>query len=144
MAQHSYLTESEADALYDEPLELAGDRGLAPNLTPHFVQYVIERMNVELGEGYVQRAGFQVYTTLDLDLQNVAQQIVADWVTELEPVYGLSNAALTVLANGTAEILAMVGSADFDNDAIAGQVNVAIRLAPAGQRHQAHPLCRSN
>ncbi|MDI9549017.1 MAG: transglycosylase domain-containing protein [Chloroflexota bacterium] len=132
MARHGYLTESEADALYDEPLELAGDRGLAPNLTPHFVQYVIERMNVELGEGYVQRAGFQVYTTLDLDLQNVAQQIVADWVTELEPVYGLSNAALTVLANGTAEILAMVGSADFDNDAIAGQVNVAISSRQPG------------
>jgi len=132
MVRHGYLTESKADALYDEPLELAGDRGLAPNLAPHFVQYVIERMNAELGEGYVQRAGFQVYTTLDLNLQNIAQRIVADWVAELEPVYGLSNAALTALKNGTAEILAMVGSADFKNDAIAGQVNVAISSRQPG------------
>jgi len=126
MVRHGYLAEAEADALYEEPLELAGDKGMAPNLAPHFVQYVIEQMESELGEDYVLRAGFQLFTTLDLDMQSLAQQVVANKVAELQPVFDLSNAALVAIKPGTAEILVMVGSADFLNDDIAGQVNVAV------------------
>ncbi len=132
MVRHGYLTQAEADALFDEPLELAGDKGLAPNLVPHFTQYVIEQMESELGEDYVRRAGFQIDTTLDLDMQQLAQQVVADKVAELQPVYDLSNAALVALKPGTAEVLAMVGSADFTDDAIAGQVNVALSRRQPG------------
>ncbi|HXF60409.1 MAG TPA: transglycosylase domain-containing protein, partial [Caldilineaceae bacterium] len=126
MVRHGYLTETEADAVYAEPIQLAGDPGLAPNLAPHFVQYVIEQLNASLGEEYIQRAGFQVITTLDLELQQMAQAVVAAKVAELQPVFDLSNAALVALLPSNAELLVMVGSADFNNEAIAGQVNVAI------------------
>ncbi len=126
MVRHEYLTQAESDDVYDEEIELAGDKGLAPNLAPHFVQYVINEMDEQLGEGYTQRAGFQITTSLDLHIQELAQTAVHDSVAVLQPQYDLSNGALVALQTGTGDILAMVGSADFTNDEIAGQVNVAI------------------
>ena len=74
----------------------------------------------------MRRGGLQVQTTLDMPMQQIAQQVVAENVAELQPVYDLSNAALVALKPGSGEILAMVGSADFANDEISGQVNVAV------------------
>ena len=132
MVRHGYLTEPEADAVYAEPVELAGDKGLAPNLAPHFVQYVIDQLDAELGDGYTRRAGFQLETTLDLDMQEIAQRTVRETVAALRPQFDLTNAALVALQPGTADVLAMVGSADFEDDAIAGQVNVAVSLRQPG------------
>jgi penicillin-binding protein 1C len=126
MVRHGYLTQSESDAIFDESITLAGEPGLAPNLAPHFVQLVIEELDAELGGGYTRRAGFQVITTLDLELHRFAQEIVAQRVADFQPLFDMSNAALVALQPGTGEVLVMVGSADFTNDAIAGQVNVAI------------------
>ena len=53
-------------------------------------------------------------------------------VAELRPLYDLSNAALVAMKPGSAEILVMVGSADFYDDDIAGQVNVALRPRQPG------------
>lgn len=132
MVRHGDLTQARADAIYDEPLQLAGDPGLAPNLAPHFVQTVVEQLDGILGEGYTRRAGFQIVTSLDLEMQRLAEATVAAKVSELQPVYDLTNAALVALQPGTGEILAMVGSADFTNEAIAGQVNVAISRRQPG------------
>ena len=126
MVRHEYLTEAEANAVFQAPLELAGDKGIAPNLAPHFVQYVIEQIDGQLGAGYTSRAGFQLQTTLDLTLQELAQRSVRDTVAALRPQYDLTNGALVALLPGTADVLAMVGSADFEDDTIAGQVNVAL------------------
>lgn len=126
MVRHGYLTESEADAVFAEEITLAGEPGLAPNLAPHFVQMVTEELDALLGPGYTRRAGFQVFTTLDIELQRFAQDIVARRVADFQSMFDLSNAALVAMQPGTGEVLVMVGSADFNNDAIAGQVNVAI------------------
>ena len=74
-------------------------------------------------------------------MQELAQRTVSEQVEQLREQYNLSNAALVALKPGTAEILAMVGSADFNNKEIAGQVNVAVRATPTGQRHQTCTLC---
>ena len=58
--------------------------------------------------------------------RHVAEQVVKDQVEILQPRFDLSNAALVALKPGTSEILAMVGSADFDDLTIDGQVNVAV------------------
>ena len=52
----------------------------------------------------------------------------------------MTDGALVAIQPATGEILAMVGSADFYNDAIAGQVNMAISPAPAGFVDQAAHL----
>jgi penicillin-binding protein 1C len=132
MVRHGYYTQSEADAIFEEAITLAGEPGLAPNLAPHFVQLVTEQLDAELGAGYTRRAGFQVITTLDLELQRWAQEVVTQRVADFQVIFDMSNAALVALQPGTGEVLVMVGSADFTNDAIAGQVNVAISARQPG------------
>jgi membrane carboxypeptidase/penicillin-binding protein PbpC len=58
-------------------------------------------------------------------LQDAAEQIVADRVASLED-HRASDGALVAIRPGTGEVLAMVGSADFYNEAIDGQVNMAV------------------
>ncbi len=132
MVRHGFLTQAEADQVFATPPVLAGEPGLAPNLAPHFVQLVVEQLDSQFGAGFTRRAGFQVFTTLDLELQRFAQATVTAKVAELQPLFDLSNGALVALRPGNAEVLVMVGSADFANDAIAGQVNVAVSLRQPG------------
>ncbi len=65
-------------------------------------------------------------------MQDLAQGIVARQVKELQPKHDLNNAALVAMRPGSGEVLAMVGSADFNDTAISGQVNVARSLRQPG------------
>ncbi len=132
MVRHSYLTATQADAIFAQKVTLNSDGDQPPTLAPHFVQYVTDLMNRRLGDQDLRRVGLRIFTTLDLPMQELAQRVVTEQVKQLRPKYGLSNAALVALKPGTAEILAMVGSADFNDPAIAGQVNVAVRLRQPG------------
>ncbi len=132
MVRHGYLTTSQADATYAEALIIQDNRALAPNLAPHFVQYVVETVDQKLGAGYIARAGLNIQTTLDLTMQEMAQQLVARKVAEFHEPYDLSNAALVAMRPNSGEILVMVGSADFADATIAGQVNVTRSLRQPG------------
>lgn len=97
---------------------------------PHFVYYVKEYLEQKYGAA-AANAGLKVYTTLDLNVQDVAQKVAADRVEELHQQKA-TNAAMVVMKPGTGEILAMVGSVDYNNLAIDGQVNVATRPRQPG------------
>ncbi|MFN8491893.1 MAG: transglycosylase domain-containing protein [Caldilineaceae bacterium] len=131
MVRHGKLTQAAADAAYADAITLKPIPE-TPNPAPHFVQYVLEQLDSRLGEGYTRRAGLQIRTTLDLKMQLLAQQVITQTVVQLRPQYDLSNAALVALRPNSGEILAMVGSADFGNNAIAGQVNVTVRPRQPG------------
>lgn len=93
---------------------------------PHFVMYVRRILAENYGEEAVAQGGLVVRTTLDLALQNQAQQIVSDEVASLTRL-NIHNGAALVTNPNTGEILAMVGSKnyfDFEHD---GMVNVTIR-----------------
>lgn len=126
MARHGYLTQAQADAVHAEPVALNPKPDSRGQAAPHFVQFVRDYVDSQLGEDATLRSGFTVTTTLDLDIQALAQSTVAQQVAQLQPQFDLSNAALVALRPGSGQILAMVGSADFDNPAISGQVNVAV------------------
>jgi penicillin-binding protein 1C len=126
MVRHGKLSQSQADAAYAEPITLNPDSDRRTVAAPHFVQYVAQQTQPVLGDQAIGRSGLLITTTLDLAMQTTAQEIVAARVAELQPQFDLSNAALVALQPGTSEILAMVGSADFDDASIDGQVNVAI------------------
>jgi len=91
---------------------------------PHWVTYVRSLLEEQFDPQTIYRSGFTVYTTLDPGLQDTAQQIVASQVASLAS-YNAYNGALVAIKPSTGEILAMVGSADFYNEAIDGQVNMA-------------------
>lgn len=132
MVRHGYLTPQGADAVFADPVVLVPNPDPATVRAPHFVQYVIDTLDSRLGSGYTRRAGLNIITTLDLHLQGLAQTAVSAGVAKLQPQYDLNNGALVAIRPGSAELLAMVGSADFANAAIDGQVNVAVSLRQPG------------
>ena len=91
---------------------------------PHWVNYVRGLLEEKYDPQTIYRSGFTIYTTLDPNLQDTAQRIVTEQVAALVDK-NAHNGALVSIKPSTGEILAMVGSADFYNDAIDGQVNMA-------------------
>lgn len=127
MVRHGFLTLDEANIAFGAKVELGGSPEIQSPRAPHFVDYVVGELDKTLGEGFdVRRSGFHIFSTLDLSLQETAEQIVSRQVAALRPRYDMNNGALIALKPGTAEILAMVGSVDYKNEEIDGQVNVSI------------------
>lgn len=104
---------------------------------PHWVNYVRTLLEAQYDPQTIYRSGFTVYTTLDPGLQDLAQRIVRQQVEKLADRH-VTNGALVAIRPTTGEILAMVGSADFYNEAISGQVNMA--LAPRQPGSSIKPL----
>jgi penicillin-binding protein 1C len=92
---------------------------------PHWVTYIRSLLESQYDPQTIYRSGFTVYTTLDPGLQDLAIQSVQDQVNSLANKH-VTDGALVAIRPSTGEILAMVGSADFNNVAISGQVNMAI------------------
>lgn len=98
---------------------------------PHFVQYVQSILEERYGERTVQQGGLRVTTTLDLDLQESAQDIVSEEIAKVEGLH-ITNGAAVIIEPETGEILAMVGSKDFYAKDYDGQVNVTTALRQPG------------
>jgi penicillin-binding protein 1C len=99
---------------------------------PHFIVYVRRTVEDLYGpEAMYRGAGLRITTTLDPDLQRKAEQAVREGVANLAE-RNATNGALVALDPETGHILAMVGSADFNDEAIDGQVNVALRCRQPG------------
>ena len=98
---------------------------------PHFVMYVKDLLVKKYGENMVHTGGLEVYTSIDLNIQELAEKAIEEELETLERLH-VTNAAVLVTNPTTGEILAMVGSRDyfdFEND---GQVNVTIRPRQPG------------
>ncbi len=137
MVENGYITPEEADTAYLEQSPLTP---LSFDMEhPHFTLYV--RQQLEQLPGFqtddIYTLGLEVNTTLDPDLQDAAERIVADQVARLAD-RNVSNGALVAMHPTTGEIVAFVGSADFDNVEIDGQVNMA--LAPRQPGSSIKPL----
>ncbi len=91
---------------------------------PHWVNFVRSKLEEQYDAQTIYRSGFVVYTTIDPVLQDTAQQLVTNQVAAMVD-NNTKNGALVSIRPSTGEILAMVGSPDFNNDAIAGQINMA-------------------
>lgn len=101
-------------------------------VAPHFVQFVKDKLVEQYGEKLVEEGGLKVTTTLDLDKQVLAEKAVTDAAENRFDGIDASNAALVSIDPKSGQILAMVGSIDFFNNDIQGQVNVADSLRQPG------------
>jgi len=102
-----------------------------PIVAPHFVFYVIEELEKKYGREFLEVGGLQVITSLDLDLQKSAEKAIFEGALA-NISRGASNAALVALDPKSGEILSMVGSRDYFDSDIGGQVNVATRSRQPG------------
>lgn len=100
-------------------------------LAPHFAMYVLEDIANKYGEEKVQKEGLKVITTLDYDKQKIAEAAVKSGEAKFTK-YGASNGALVATDPKTGQILAMVGSKDYFNQDIDGNVNVTDSLRQPG------------
>ncbi|MBD3248268.1 PBP1A family penicillin-binding protein [Candidatus Falkowbacteria bacterium] len=130
MADQGYISEEQAQEAREQELEFAEP---AANITaPHFVMYVKELLTEKYGEKMVEQGGLKIYTTLDLYKQEIAEEVVEKYGEKNEENYEATNASLVSIDPKTGQILAMVGSRDYFNDDIDGQVNVAISKRQPG------------
>jgi len=91
---------------------------------PHFVTFVKDELSRRYGQQVMEKGGLQVYTTLDLELQEMAETAVRQNISQVEKKFNLHNGSALITKPKTGEILAMVGSVnfwDFKND---GNVNL--------------------
>lgn len=135
LVRRAYLTQASADRIAETPIVLQASP-FTEIRAPHFVRFVTEYLAKDL-QVIPGRAGLRVTTTLDLKMQDIAQKTVAEQVNALRGAYNLTNGALIALKPRHAEILVMVGSADFNNRAISGQVNVALSPRQPGSTMKA-------
>jgi membrane peptidoglycan carboxypeptidase len=124
MVRDGYIKQSDADAASAEDLrpQLKYKIENATGPAPHFVEFVKGELQRIYGAEIVNAGGVQVTTSLDLDVQNAANVAVASGIPKLG--HGVNNGAMLVSDPRTGQILAMVGSADFNNTGIAGQINI--------------------
>jgi peptidoglycan glycosyltransferase len=139
MVDEQYVTEAEARAAAEQdlrfkPLEV-------PLRAPHFVFYVQKLLEEQYGDQFAN-LGLNVYTTLDLELHETTQRLAAERIAELEE-RNIHNSAVVVMQPNTGQILAMVGSIDYNKvkksptpgekgNVIDGQVNVTVRERQPG------------
>lgn len=123
MARQGYIGIDEVEAAASEPLRLAS--AAFPLRAPHFVAYVLQQLAEGLRLDPAEVGALRVRTTLDLGLQEVAEATVSRHVASLGDKR-VTNGALVALDPASGQILAMVGSADYFDQSIDGQVNVAL------------------
>jgi penicillin-binding protein 1C len=129
MKQEGFITEEERKESVEEIIRLAPQR--TDIKAPHFVMYVKELLAQKYGERLVEEGGLEVKTSLDLSLHEEVQEIVKNEVDQLQRLH-ITNGAAIVTEPQTGEILAMVGSKDYFDESIDGNVNVTLRPRQPG------------
>ncbi len=124
MVRYHYITQDQADAAYaDTPA--AHKRNAEIKDAPHFTNYAKDWVVQHYGEDALNEGGLRIYTTLDPTLQHRAEEIVRGQLPDLAQ-WNRNNAAMVAMVPWSGEILVMVGSADFNDPTIGGQVNYAV------------------
>jgi len=130
MLDQKYITKAQEQKAEKEDLKY---RKFTNDIAaPHFVLYIKDLLISEYGEKMVEEGGLKVITSLNSTIQDYAQNMVANEVDKLPDYYHVSNGAALVTNPATGEILAMVGSKDYFDTKIDGNVNVTIALRQPG------------
>ena len=142
MQEAGYLDAAQAAEVAQEPLQYRSH--LFAIEAPHFVMYVQDLLAAQLGVDRLRDGGLRVVTTLDLDLQRQAEATVRRRLDQLtcraaaacdDPAARdrrVENAAAVILDSQNGDILALVGSPDYFDPQISGNVNAALSLRQPG------------
>ena len=123
MKEEKYITDAQQTEALAAQLTYAPPQQIE-SAAPHFAEMVIESLNEKYGQEVVARSGYRVKTTLDLNWQKSANEIVTEQIA-ISRSQGGRNAAVVVEDPTSGEIRALIGSSDFSNEKF-GQVNMAV------------------
>jgi len=133
MKAQGFITDSEYEEAKIEDVQFRErvDKGIK---APHFVFHVLEEIDEKLStdEENLNLGGYKIQTTLDWELQQELEAIVATQAERVSSQYGASNLAVVAIENKTGKIKAMVGSKDYFAEDIDGKFNIATALRQPG------------
>lgn len=130
MVNNGFITADQKKAALAEELQYVNTTETQVSPAPHFAEMVIKELQDKYGEERVMRSGYQVKTTLDLNVQSILQKNLSAGMPHIN-TNGGSNASGVVIDPKTGEILALVGSADW-NDKTWGKVNMVTTARQPG------------
>ncbi|MBI4995269.1 penicillin-binding protein [Candidatus Peregrinibacteria bacterium] len=123
MNELEFINEEEKGAALNEIQRIEFQKYREVIKAPHFVFYIRSLLEDQFGKEILAQGGLRVYTTIDPKLQTVAEEAAAGQVKYSKDAHGVSNAALFSIEAKTGQILSMVGSADYFDEAAHGSVN---------------------
>ncbi|HNQ45062.1 MAG TPA: penicillin-binding protein [bacterium] len=132
MAEQGYISKEEAAEAKDFPLQFKPLQENGNIIAPHFVMEIKGQLAEKYGEKMLEQGGLKIYSTIDLEKQKIAEEAVMTQAEKNVKNFGANNAALFSIDAKTGDILAMVGSRDYFNDDIDGQVNLTLRPRQPG------------
>ncbi|MBR5647358.1 transglycosylase domain-containing protein [Candidatus Saccharibacteria bacterium] len=133
MAEMGFITKEEAeeakavailDTIKPEASQYEGIKA------PHFVLAVKEQLEEKYGISTLRAGGWTIKTTLDLRAQQAAEEAVRTG-SSMFYINGSDNIALASIDVETSQVIAMVGSVDFNNP-VYGSYNAANALLEPG------------
>ncbi len=131
MREDGYITADQEKAAVKQIKEVEFTAEGLNFKAPHFVMYVKKQLEDRYGQRVVEQGGLKVTTTLDYQIQEEAQKAVTEEISKVESIH-ITNGAAIVLDAQTGEILAMVGSKNYNDPDYDGKVNVTLSLRQPG------------
>ena len=125
MRENNFITQEEYDQAKSEEVNF-NDPKNAGIKAPHFVFFIQEYLERKYGADAVNQRGLHVVTTLDYSLQQKAEASVAKFAPGLLKNLNASNQGVVAIDPKTGQILAMIGSRGYFDEAIDGNVNIAL------------------
>lgn len=130
MVDQNYVSKEEAEEA--KKFKLVFTKQNESILAPHFVMYIKDYLSDKYDQKTVEQGGLKIITTLDLNKQKIAEDVVRERAIKNEKNFKATNAALVSMDPKTGQILAMVGSRDYFDTDIDGQVNIALSSRQPG------------
>ncbi len=125
MLKLGMITQEEHDSAVAEEVKFQ-PKSLTGIKAPHFVMYLKEYLEEKYGDELLQQGGLKIISTIDYELQEMAEETVHDYVTTTGvKTYKATNGAMAAVDPKTGQILMMVGSRDYFDKIIQGNFNVA-------------------
>ncbi|MCC7356209.1 MAG: PBP1A family penicillin-binding protein [Candidatus Doudnabacteria bacterium] len=111
MYEQKYISEGEYNTAKDEKVVFRKTK--TELQAPHFVMWVEKYLNETYDKKHLEEGGFKVYTTLDMNVQRIAEDVIAEGVEKNSTKYNAHNASLVAMDTKTGQILAMVGGKNY-------------------------------
>lgn len=110
MRELGYIDAVQAEAAKKEVINFAGST--TPIKAPHFVMYVKKYLEDKYGENFLKEKGLKVYTTLDWEVQEFAEETIKE-ADKTNVTFNANNTAMVVIDPNNGEILSLIGSKDY-------------------------------
>ncbi len=126
MKSLGFITEAEHAKAKVETVTFARATSESGIKAPHFVMWVRGYLEERYGADTIKKRGFKVITTLDWNLQQKAEAAVTKHGATNEKNFNAKNAGLVAIDPKTGQVLAMVGSRNYFDQANDGNFNVTL------------------